>query len=801
MANEKNNTIKLSPVSCKEACVCGDKYRFTVLTSRLIRIEYSETGAFEDRATQTVVNRNFPPVSFTIKNDNGILTIKTDDVLLTYTGQPFSKNSLSARYCGKNSKIDKVWYFGDEKSDYSFPGTTRTLDGVDGSCPLEKSIMSNGPINMLDDSSALIIAENGDILPRSEKCIDIYLFCYGVSDKRKYDYLGCLRDFYALTGKTPLLPRYILGNWWSRYHAYTQKEYEDLMLRFKREDIPFSVAVIDMDWHYVNIDPKYGRGWTGYTWDKGLFPDHKAFLKFLHKEGLGVTLNLHPADGVSAHEEAYPEMAKSMGIDPKSEERVEFDITNKRFLKNYFDILHHPLEDEGVDFWWMDWQQGNTTHIPGLDPLWMLNHYHYIDSDRNNKRPLIFSRYSGPGSHRYPIGFSGDTFISWESLDFQAYFTAAASNIGYGWWSHDIGGHMAGVRDEELTCRWIQYGVFSPINRLHSTSSRFLGKEPWKYEKQYETAMKSFLKLRHELIPYLYSMNYRANVYDEPLVMPLYYKWSGDECYRYKNEYSFGTEMIVSPITAPCDSVTHLGCADTYIPEGYWYDFFTNIRYSGGRTLKLYRNIYSIPVLVKAGGIIPLAKLTHINDTENPQNMKIKVYAGASNSFELYEDDGISNDYKNGSSAITRLSLDWGKNALFTISQPTGAYSPVSNRGYEVEFIGINAYDEISVTADNKPVKFTSDSCNAAIKISIENTFGEVRIELTNPNTKNVNSIVEIFEDIIEHASVKTLYKDRLFNFLTDDGIAASKKLSELLTSNLDENIKNALAEIVAAEI
>ena len=94
-----------------------------------------------------------------------------------------------------------------------------------------------------------------------------------------------------------------------------------------------------------------------------------------------------------------------------------------------------------------------------LDPLWLLNHYHYQDSCKNAEGGLILSRYAGPGSHRYPVGFSGDTIISWNSLRFQPYFTATASNIGYSWWSHDIGGHMLGDYDEELQTRWLQFGI------------------------------------------------------------------------------------------------------------------------------------------------------------------------------------------------------------------------------------------------------------------------------------------------------------------------------------------------------
>lgn len=234
----------------------------------------------------------------------------------------------------------------------------------------------------------------------------MYFFGYG------HRYIEAVRDFYRLTGPTPLLPRFAMGNWWSRYYRYTQDGYLALMDRFKREGIPFTTSVIDMDWHRVDdVDPKYGSGWTGYSWNRELFPDPPAFLADLHRRGLRTTLNVHPRDGVRAFEDAYPEVAKRVGIDPATEENVEFDLTNPDFVDAYFD-MHHRMEAEGVDFWWLDWQQGGVTRQKGLDPLWMLNHMHYLDSGRGGNWPLTFSRYAGPGSHRYPVGFSGDTIVT-----------------------------------------------------------------------------------------------------------------------------------------------------------------------------------------------------------------------------------------------------------------------------------------------------------------------------------------------------------------------------------------------------
>ncbi len=795
--NEKYN-YPTTPKANKEAIIVGDTYRFTILTPRLLRIEYNEEGYFEDNATQTVINRVFDVPHFTVKDSEKLLQITTEYIELTYIKERFSQNSLSIQYIGKNNSVRagtsaSIWYF---NQNATFDGTARTLDGVDGTCPLESSLMSYGNITVLDDSTTAILCEDGWIEPRKHIGIDNYLFCYGDYEKG-FDYKACLKDFYHLTGNTPLLPRFALGNWWSRYHAYTQEEYTSLMKRFKQEEVPFSVAVIDMDWHYVAIDSKYGTGWTGYTWNKELFPNHEEFLAFLHNEGMKTSLNLHPQEGVGAHERAYKDMAKAMNIDTTNEPSIPFEIENPKFLEHYFTYLHHPLEQEGVDFWWIDWQQGNTTKLAGIDPLWMLNHYHYIDNQKDNKRGLIFSRYAGPGSHRYPTGFSGDTVISWASLDFQPYFTACASNIGYGWWSHDIGGHWGGHRDEELITRWFQLGVFSPINRLHSTASRFLGKEPWKYNKVSEISMKKFLKLRHELIPYLYTMNYKASTEGEPIVQPLYYNWHTDKAYQMKNEFTFGSEMLVAPITKPHDEETMMGSTKVYLPDGVWYDFFNHFKYSGNRIITMYRNLYEMPVLVKAGGIIPMAKLTHVNDVENPQNMKIKVFAGANNSFTLYEDDGISNDYQTGHFVTTTFNLYWNNCPEFIIGAPTGDTTLVTpNRNFDIEFIGIEDVSAICITENGIEKEFSKYYEDGVLSISLENVNNEIKITLNNV-TEFENNSLERLEHIIEHLEhVPSLLKDEIY-WAVASGEPTDHILLRLAELDISKNVFLALAEIL----
>ena len=372
------------PETAPENIIKGDCWRISVLTEGLLRLEYDPDGFFEDRATQSVWNRNFPKSTFRVIDEDDSLEIITPKAHLIYDRNPFSANGLSIQAIGNYSAYHSIWHYGEDFKDLG--GTARTLDEADGAIPLEHGIISRNGFSVMDDSRSLAIREDGWVEPRRKGCIDIYFWAYG------HDYLQALRDFARLCGKSPMVPRYALGNWWSRYYKYTEKSYKELMERFENENLHFSVAVIDMDWHLVDIDPKYGSGWTGYTWNREFFPDPEGFMKWLHDRNLHITLNIHPADGIRAFEEMYPEMAQAMGIDPDTEQPVVFDISNPDFLDACFRHIFHPAEEKGVDFWWIDWQSGGVSKIEGLDPLWMLNHYHYLDNARDGKRPMTFSK-------------------------------------------------------------------------------------------------------------------------------------------------------------------------------------------------------------------------------------------------------------------------------------------------------------------------------------------------------------------------------------------------------------------------
>ena len=670
----------------------GNGYRISFLTSQLVRFEYQPDGFFEDRPTTSVQNREFPAVKVAAHQGKNGLELDTEHLHIVYDGKPFSKNGLCVSVKGKASAYQSTWRFGESFS--SLGGTVRTLDGADGRVPVEDGLISANGFTLLDDSQSMILETNGRFLPREQKETDFYFFGYG------HDYRQCLKDYYRLSGAVPLLPRYALGNWWSRFHAYSQETYLALMERFEQEGVPLSVAVIDMDWHLTDVP--YGSGWTGYTWNKALFPDPRSFLAALHRKGMHVTLNLHPAGGVEPHEDAYRAMCKALGKDPESNLCIDFDAADDRFLKAYFDYLHHPLEDEGVDFWWIDWQQGKECAMEGLDPLWVLNERHYRDLHKKGKRALILSRYAGPGSHRTPVGFSGDTIMSWASLSFQPEFTAMAANAGYPWWSHDIGGHMRGIRNDELAVRWLQFGVFSPILRLHSGKMVFASKEPWTYGREASRIMCDFLRLRHRLVPYLYTAAERTHRLGEALVRPMYHGWpEREEAYIVPNQYVFGQSLVVCPITQPTDPDLQMAKTTAWLPDGRWYDFITGQMYTGDRMLCLWRPLEEYPVFAPAGAIVPLAD--SLRAEENPAELTLRVFGGASGQYDLYEDDGIS---LNSSAVFTHIALDWQEGTV-TI-RPEGDLSLLpAQRTWHFECFGFSPtaiiYNNEAVPAQYDP--------------------------------------------------------------------------------------------------
>ena len=539
-------------------------------------------------------------------------------------------------------------------------------------------------------------------------------------------------------------PRFAFGTWWSRYWGYTDEELKELVHEFHIFDVPLDVLVIDMDWHQT-FNMRWSRevldqagqrlGWTGYTWDRNLFPDPPGFLAWCENKGLKTPLNLHPASGIQPHEEHYPEMAKAMGIDPATRKYVPFDIVDKKFAVNYLNLIIRPLERQGVDFWWLDWQQWGTTKIAGVTPTWWLNYVFFTDMERRNKqRPLLFHRWGGLGNHRYEIGFSGDVISNWESLAFQTYFTPTASNVGFGYWSHDIGGHIPGFVEPELYTRWVQFGAFSPILRTHTTKSPNGERRIWAYPTEYFLTMRDAFLLRYALIPYLYTASREAYDTGVSVCRPMFYDYpEASEAYEFKHEYMYGDQFIVAPVVTPVAPDSLLAPVSVWLPKGKWFEMSSGTMLKGPAVVQRAFAIDEIPVYIKAGSIIPMQPKMSNTHKRPVDPLILFIVPGDSGKLRLYEDEGNSLGYQRRECAWTNVrqtTLPSGEVSL-EISPVEGIYPGMPReRRYELRFPGTLPPRRVTWNGDSVAWKYDGDKLTTIVQIpqTLRNRNVSVRV-------------------------------------------------------------------------
>jgi alpha-glucosidase (family GH31 glycosyl hydrolase) len=703
------------PVANPRAMVILGNARFTVLTPQMIRMEWAADGKFEDRPSFVFLNRELPVPAFQsrVRHARGgrQLVLKTSDLTLTYVDSKsaqgkFTADDLHIDFLLNGKKVE--WHPGMPDTG-NLQGTTRTLDGALGSKtrePIGPGLLSRDGWTLIDDSTRPLFDSDDFSFPQGEKSPwpwvverpagdrqDWYFFGYG------HAYKQALADFIKVAGPIPLPPLFAFGAWWSRYWAYSDQELDDLVRGFHENSTPLDVLVIDMDWHRTygqrwwqhTLDQSgHTLGWSGYSWNKLLFPDPPDFLHHLHEEGLKVTLNLHPASGVQPFEDPYPAMARAMGIDPATKKYVPFDITNKKFATNYMDILHHPLEREGIDFWWLDWQQEADTRMANVNPTWWLNYVHFTDQEREGKRPLLFHRWGGLGNHRYQIGFSGDTISVWDSLAFQPWFTATAANVGYAYWSHDIGGHMPGVVDPELYTRWIQFGIFSPILRTHTTKNPDSERRIWAYPEPYSGIMRDAFQRRYAMIPYIYTEARRTYDTGEAFLHPLYYDWpEQDQAYSARNEYMFGDHLLAAPVVSPSDKASGLAKETVWLPPGDWIEWPTGSHLHGPLSIDRQFSIDQIPIYVRPGSILPMAPPMEWTGEKPVDPLILTVFplaSGATSDYTLYQDAGDTRAYEENQAAWTAIhAAQEGSDLTVTVAPVRGEYPGMpSSRAYEL---------------------------------------------------------------------------------------------------------------------
>ena len=646
--------------------------RFTIIENGVIRMEWAENGRFIDEPTffatrEYKMSRKKVEVSWS-END-GTLIVETPLITLEYTenGQKFSKENLKATL---NINGKKVKWNPTKKNKNNLGGAVSTLDGCYGQMDVPEGLIARDGWHVVDDSKTYLL-KDGWLCERDSKHVnDIYLFVYGS------DYKGALKSFAKVSGKTPLPRKYTFGSWYSRWHPYTADDFRSIVREYKENDFPLDILVMDMDWHYQDWqtpedDPHrttYGfghagknMGWTGYSWNKNLIPDPAALISDIKKEGIAITLNDHPADGVRSNEDCYGEFARLMGLDAEKGENIPFLCGDKKYMDAFFASALEPNEKMGIDFWWLDWQQDYVIpHVPGFKGqkvLPWLNVLYYNHSKKGGKRGASYSRFGGYGDHRHPMFFSGDTVSLWPALKFEIENTVASGNSMCFWWGHDIGGFSApdGEKNGEMYARWVQYGITTAALKLHSCWDDRVDRRPWTWDETTCGAIREMFHLRSELIPTIYSLAYKSSRDDEPFHLPLYYEYpETEEAYNHNDEYLLGGKILCAPIYTPGEN--GISKREVWLPEGPWYNFFTGEKREGAFTEKC--DIHSFPMYVKSGCPIPMQPYTQRMTSTPLTELRVRIYEpydGCRESFSLYEDDGISEDYLTGEFLMTDI--------------------------------------------------------------------------------------------------------------------------------------------------
>ncbi|MGM9736241.1 MAG: TIM-barrel domain-containing protein [Candidatus Cryptobacteroides sp.] len=751
--------------------ICGNA-RFTVLTPKLIRMEWSEDGRFEDHATLAIVNRNLEVPPFTISKKGKYMVISTSALKLFYSGEgKFDGKNLRVEFTMKDASapkgVRKVVWTPESDDSGNLLGTTRTLDGCDGVTtrePFDKGVLSRDGWAVLDESQRhLFVEDDSDwktwVASRDQTDRqDLYMFAYG------HDYKEALGDFIKVAGRIPMPPKYTFGYWWSRYWQYSDAEFVALGKQMRSLGIPIDIMVIDMDWHETwslmvkdSKKDEFGQriGWTGYTWQKQLFPNPENLLADIHNLKMKTSLNLHPASGIQPYEDCYEAFVKDYlsrtseydgpegyvyGEEkyqfagtkepcgtPGEKAPVPFRIDDRNWADAYFNSVIHPLEEQGVDFWWLDWQQWRRSkYTPELSNTFWLNRTFFDDKVRRTEsegkmapRPFIYHRWGGLGSHRYQLGFSGDTYTTWKVLGYLPYFTSTASNVGYGYWGHDIGGHMSpkgeSGTDPEMLTRWLQFGVFTPIFKTHSTKNASLERRIWMFPEYFET-MRAAIRLRYSLSPYIYTA--ARTTYDTGISMcrPMYYDYpEADEAYEWNQQYMFGDDILVAAIDKASDSETGLSERSWWLPEGNdWYDAATGTLLKGGVKVIGKYTIEENPYFIKAGAVIPMAspEITNLQDADNELYLFVAP-GGADASATVYEDDGNTQAYDSdyATTKITKTLAD-GK-AVVKVAARVGTYEGmVPTRKIRVVFDNILPPSEVKVNGEVIPYsRFSKEGC------------------------------------------------------------------------------------------
>ena len=517
-----------------------------------------------------------------------------------------------------------------------------------------------------------------------------------------------IASYRNLSGNVPMLPRWAYGFWQCRERYTSGTQLVETVKEFRNRNIPMDVIV--QDWQYWG-----NNGWGVPQFDTVNYSNPLGFIKDLH--------DLHAHFSISIW--SNPDRNSVIGKEYVSKnlyipDSKWLDYFNPLTREYYWNTLNKNLFACGVDSWWMDATEpendalhGQKTYL-GPGDFYRLTYPLFVSravyegqrETTSEKRVCILTRSAFAGQQRYgTINWSGDIGGNWDTYKRQIVAGLDYTITGMPYWTTDIGGFFRPGRSQytdakyqELLTRWYQWGAFNPIFRIHGYQSET---EPWNYGEQVENNMRTMLNLRYRLLPYIYSEAWQITKSGSTIMRPLVMDFSADHvALSQRYEYMFGKELLVAPVTEP-----NVDAWKVYLPASIsWYDFWTGSRFDGGQTAEVAAPLERIPLMVKAGSIIPMGKFMQFAGQKPEDTLEIRIYQGSNGKFELYEDEGDNYNYERGEFTIIPFRWDNQKRTL-TIDNREGVYpGMLVQRTFNIVLVnGIRGIGvEISSTIDKK---------------------------------------------------------------------------------------------------
>jgi alpha-glucosidase len=479
-----------------------------------------------------------------------------------------------------------------------------------------------------------------------------------------------IKGFHDLTGFPPLFPKYTLGFMNTEWGIDQTELYNNIRM-YRAKSIPIDAYILDFDWMDWGSDD-YGE----FRWGPK-FPDGPsgALTDSLKQYGMHLMGIRKPRVHTGTIEGNY---AQSQGFftdivtdyfSGKTVGRMNFNIPDARrwFWESF--AIQCGSYNKGITGYWND-----EADEYGGNFMFMQMQRAMYEGQRllNNKRVWSVNRNYYSGAQRYAYGlWSGDIRTGFQTMAEQRLFMLSSITLGASWWGMDIGG-FSGSPSPENYYRWIQFGTFVPIFRVHGTLNQ--EREPWNYGALAESLSTKSIRLRYRLMPYIYSAAWENHLMGLSIARPLVFEYPDDaEVLDLSSEWMFGPSLLVSPVVSAGATQQSV-----YLPQGTWLDFETGQSYAGGMRYTVDVKNDHIPLYVKAGSLIPMSPpAQYVDAPEMLKEVILSSYPGGTGESTVYDDDGITYEYESGLYSTTKLGHDRNESrALIEVGPRSGAYVP-----------------------------------------------------------------------------------------------------------------------------